>query len=229
MFKKFGLLLMAACFLLPVQAEAAQTGVYVAPKFALNVQHFKGLGIDVDGDEMPGSDSKNAARAGGALAIGYDFSKRFDVPVRAEIEYGAYGNASQQLGFEDVVAGDSLSAKHTVGIQTLLANVYWDITEFHGFTPYVGAGIGMAFVKSEVDYAYHSTFEDETGSFSDTETVFAGQVGLGCSYAFNEYLSADLGYRFLMMDNAEAETAGITMKSKDLYAHQFMLGLRMTF
>lgn len=230
MFKKFGMMLLAACFLLPIKAQAAdQIGVYVAPKFALNIQHFKGVGIDFEGDKMDGADSKNSARAGGALAIGYDFSKKFDIPVRAEIEYGAYGNASQQLGFSDAEVGDSMSMKQTVGFQTLLANVYWDITTWNKFTPYVGVGIGMAFVKTETDYAYTSTEESESGSFSDTETVFAGQVGFGCSYAFNDYISADLGYRFLIMDDAEASSPAMTMKSEDLHAHQITLGLRVTF
>ena len=156
MFRKLGMLLAAACLLLPVQAGAADlVGVYVAPKFVLNIQHFKGVGYDLDGDRLPGSDSKDAARAGG--------------------------------------------------------------------------GLGMAFVKTKVNYSYTGTGESENGSFSDTDTVFAGQVGLGCSYAFTDNIAADLGYRFLMMDDGDASISGISMKSKDMYAHQLTLGLRVTF
>lgn len=228
MFKKFGMLLMAACLLLPVQAKAADlVGVYIAPKFVLNVQHSKGE-LSYHGQGL-GSDSKTGARAGGALAVGYDFNPVFSVPVRAELEYAAYGNASHHLGFVDHIAGDSLSARHRVGFQTLLANVYWDITNFHGFTPYIGGGIGMAFLKTKVNYTYAGTGEYENGSFSDTDTVFAGQVGLGCSYAFTDNISADLGYRFLMMGDGDADIYGISMKSKDLYAHQITMGVRVTF
>jgi opacity protein-like surface antigen len=59
--------------------------------------------------------------------------------------------------------------------------------------------------------------------------VFAGQLGFGCSYAFNDYISADLGYRFLFMGDGETEYQGHKMESLDNYAHQFMLGLRVTF
>ena len=226
MFKKFGMILMAACFLLPVQAKAADLmGVYVAPKFVLNIQHVKGLGIDMDGDRMPGSNSKDAARAGGGLAIGYDFSPVLDVPVRAELEYAAYGNVSHHLGFIDQLAGDALSSKHTVGLQTLLANVYWDITEWHGFTPYLGAGIGMAFLKTEGEAGAMGFSERE----KDTDTVFTGQIGLGCSYAFTENISADFGWRFLMMGDGNVEKYGVRLDSEENYAHQFMLGLRVTF
>lgn len=224
MFKKFGIMLMAACFMLPIQAKAADLiGVYVAPKFVLNVQHSKGE-LSYLGERL-GSDSKTAARAGGALAVGYDFNPVFSVPVRAELEYGAYGRISKSAGADD----HSFHAK--VGLQTLLANVYWDITNWHDFTPYVGAGIGMAFLKTEGHVNHSRIMSDLIGSKSDTDTVFAGQIGLGCSYAFTENISADLGYRFLMMDNGDVSGIADSMKlkSKDNYVHQFMMGLRVTF
>ncbi len=223
MFRKLGLLLVAACLLLPAQARAADLiGVYVAPKFALNVQHSKG---EFSGDNVIGSRSKTGTRAGGALAIGYDFAPTFQVPVRAELEYGAYGNISRSSGSE----GHCVHAK--IGFQTLLANAYWDITEWNGFTPYLGAGIGMAFLKTEGHVDHTKIAADLLGSNSDTDTVFAGQVGLGCSYAFTENIAADLGYRFLMMDNGSAFNLAdnVRLKAKDNYVHQFMLGLRVTF
>ena len=44
-------------------------------------------------------------------------------------------------------------------------------------------------------------------------------------------IAADLGYRFLMMDNGSAVhlADNVSLKSKDNYVHQFMLGLRVTF
>ena len=222
MWKTFGTLLIAACFLLPVQAKAADLiGVYVAPKFVLNVQHSKGE-FTYNGERL-GSGSKTGTRAGGALAVGYDFDPTFSVPARVELEYGAYGRISKTSGDR------SLHAK--VGLQTLLVNAYWDILDWNGFTPYVGAGLGMGFLKTE-GHADHSRFvADLVGSNSDTDTVFAGQVGLGCSYAFTENVSADLGYRFLMLDNGNVSGVidGMNLKSKDNYVHQFMLGLRVTF
>lgn len=223
MFRKLGTLLVAVCLLLPFTARAEQLGVYVAPKFVLNVQHSKAE-LSYLGQKI-GSDSKTAARAGGALAIGYDFAPAFDVPVRAELEYGAYGRISK-------TSGDGDHAVHAkVGLQTLLANVYWDITTWHDFTPYIGAGLGMAFLKTEGNVNHTGISADLLGSKSDTDTVFAGQIGLGCSYAFTENISADIGYRFLTMDNGNVSGIADAMKlnSKDNYVHQFMMGLRVTF
>ena len=126
-----------------------------------------------------------------------------------------------------------MSFKSTAGIQTLLANVYWDVAEWNGFTPYVGAGAGLAFLKTEG--AFHAGRHlvqqnpDLGASWSDTDTVFAGQAGLGVSYAFSESVSADFGYRFLMTGDGDARKEIITLKSRDNHVHQFMLGLRVTF
>ena len=128
MFNTLKTLVLAASLLLPAGAVAAETGVYVAPKFALNVQHTEG-NLSFEGQDL-GSDSKTGARAGGALAVGYDFAPRFQVPVRAELEYGAYGDVSKTVDM-----GGGTAFKGTMGFQTLLANVYWDITEWNGFSP----------------------------------------------------------------------------------------------
>lgn len=214
MFKKIVMTLLALCVLLPVsQANAAsdKTGIYVAPKFVLNIQNSE---WSLDGI---GSTDETKTKAGGALAVGYDFAYNFNVPVRAELEYAAYGDVSKT----ENVYGINLEDK--VGFQTLLANVYYDITKWNDFTPYIGAGLGMAFLKTEVT-------EPVTGfNVEDSKTVFAGQIGLGCAYAINDSVSVDLGYRYLMMGNGDIELLGQKVGESDTDAHQFMLGVRFTF
>ena len=223
--------LVALGLMLPNAAKAETMGVYVAPKFVLNVQHFKG---ELSALGESGSKSKTEASAGGAIAIGYDFAPKFNIPVRAELEYGAYGDVSKSVSYEE--AGFKASFEASVGVQTLLANVYWDIATWNNFTPYVGAGIGLAFVKTEgsLGVSYGGVAIPElSGSRDDSKTVFAGQVGFGCSYAITENISADLGYRFLMMGDGEVSTnlygEKVKLESQDNYAHQLMLGVRVTF
>lgn len=212
--KKFCLsALLAAVLMLPGFAQAESTGVYVAPKLMLSVQHAEGelsaLGYDL------GSEDKTSSEFGGAFAVGYDFSRKFDVPVRAELEFAVTGATSKDVDAYGV------PAEVEVGAKTLLANVYWDICEYKGFTPYVGAGIGFAFVNTEASALGYS--------IDDSKTVFAGQVGFGCAYAITDSVAVDLGYRFLMMGNGEVEYMDAKLESKDITAHQFMLGLRVTF
>lgn len=213
--KKFCLsALLAAVLMLPGFAQAETMGVYVTPKFAVNMQstEIEALGASTG--------TLDDTTAGGALAVGYDFSQKFSVPVRAELEFGAFGALSK----EESYAG--ISAEAEVGIKTLLANVYWDIADYNGFTPYVGAGLGMAWVKTELSASIAGL---GSASIDDTKAVFAGQLGFGCSYAFNDRVALDLGYRCLIVGDGEVEYAGIAFESKDNVAHQIMLGVRFSF
>lgn len=106
-------------------------------------------------------------------------------------------------------------------MQTLLFNAYLDIPNSSGFTPYIGAGAGAAFIKSEGKVMGMSS--------GDTEAVAAGQVGLGCSYAFNRHVSADLGYRFLFMGDTETVCDPVRLSLRRNSMHQVMLGLRIMF
>ena len=223
--------LVALGLMLPNAVKAADlTGLYVAPKFVLNVQHAKGTASAENWSGLSFSKHDTDVSAGGAIAFGYNFAPKFNVPVRAELEYGAYGELSTFVDTGDLISGTEAEA--TVGVQTLLANVYWDITTWNDFTPYVGAGIGVAFVKTECQVGLPE-FTNITAGRSHTETVFAGQIGFGCSYAFTENISADLGYRFLMMDDGDVSASILdmngTLEATDNYAHQLMLGLRLTF
>jgi len=212
--KKFCLsLLLSLGLLLPAAAQAETLGAYIAPKLMLSAQHAEGE-LSYAGENL-GSDDKSSAEAGGALAIGYDFGRKFDIPVRAELEFSATGGTSKDVD----VFGYSANAK--ISAKALLANVYWDILKYKGFTPYVGAGVGLAVVDTKASVEGYSK--------DDSKTVFAGQVGLGCAYAINENFAVDFGYRFLMMGDGEVEYEGIKLESKDIYGHQFMLGLRVTF
>ncbi|MDR2819413.1 MAG: outer membrane beta-barrel protein [Desulfovibrio sp.] len=260
----------ALALLLCLQTEARageQTGIYVAPKFMTGFTGWHGkneLGVS---SNMPGtgqgSYSEGAQHAntlvGGALAIGYDFDKKYEIPVRAEIEYGVWSKLSGEtsLGTNlDAVftgTGDAVMAftgmQFEMDIQTLMANLYWDFKNSTAFTPYVGAGLGLAFIQARAVVKGNGTNAAHAASFSlekDTgirgQTNFAWQVGAGCSYAFTDAVSVDLGYRFVSLGNVETNTARVAIealgsttsfsakgKVENLYMHQVGLGLRITF
>ena len=87
--------LVALGLMLPNAAKAETMGVYVAPKLILSVQHAEGE-ASFAGNSL-GSDAKSSGEAGGALAVGYDFSRKFNIPVRAELEFAGYGNTSKEV------------------------------------------------------------------------------------------------------------------------------------
>ena len=159
------------------------------------------------------------ARAGGALALGYDFAPKFDVPVRLELEYGASEHISKTASVKVFRRRVPFRAK--IGVQTLLFNAYADIPNSSSFTPYIGAGAGVAFIGTEAS---------GMGFAADRmDAVPAGQAGFGCAYAFNERVSVDVGYRFVLMGDTDALCDSVRLSLRRNYMHQAMLGLRVTF
>ncbi len=213
-------LVLALVFMVtPASAKSDMTGMYVGVKFIDSIQ---GHWADVNAyDDFGGWQNT----VGGGIFVGYDFYYKFDVPLRAELEYAL---RSDWTGDEDYAIGTervNLDAK--VNVQTLLFNVYYDFRNSSDFTPYIGAGVGMAFVRG---FATADVYDINTGartahvSAEGYSTEFAWQVGAGVSYAFTDNVSADLGYRYLGLGSG-----GDDVISGFSGAHEFSLGLRFTF
>jgi len=76
----------------------------------------------------------------------------------------------------------------------LLANAYVDLGTYNGFTPYVGAGIGGAYVKWDelTNTTRDGSFKHEGGG--DWRFAYAAMAGV--SYCLTENALLDVGYRF---------------------------------
>lgn len=167
-------------------------GVYVEPK--IGVDAMMGSYLERSGRNENAGFGSNASIAG-ALSIGYDFWYVYDVPVRLEGEYSIRSTAHFDHDGETVKA---------VAPQTIFANVYYDYHNETDFTPYIGGGVGAAFVG--------------------TESNFAWNAGTGVAYSITDNLKASLGYRFVSFGQFEdRNTTGV------LYSHEALLGLRYTF
>ncbi len=235
----------------PSMAKAAEsTGIYVAPKFITGwtvMDNMKtGWAEEADPGFSMNIGDKTKGTVGGGLAIGYDFQRAFQVPVRTEIEYAAFsevkGSKSGSVsGIDDGEGGTwdgHWSANQKLQIQTLFLNAYYDFRNSTPFTPYVGAGIGMAFLNTKGHVSgWDDTNDEGTSQSSGSRMVtnFAWNVGAGVGYDINENFTVDLGYRFAGL--GEAKTKWIKdegydwarAKTEDIYMHQIMLGLRVTF
>ncbi len=211
--KKFFIaILLTFLMALPCSSWAGDTGIYIAPKFIFGYQNTD---WSLSAPGWSGNTDSTRGIAGFSLAGGYDFSVMYNLPLRAELEYGYNSRVSKG------VAGATGRSR----IQTLMLNGYWDITNIGAFTPYLGAGFGLASLHTkgslDIGGAHYST--------SDTDYAFATQIGLGCSYFFTPNISADLGYRYLFTGDGETGTNGYTLKADSLSMHQFFVGLRLSF
>lgn len=115
-----------------------------------------------------------------------------------------------------------------------LVNGYLDILPRGRFSPYVGAGVGVAYHQITRTYVARET-GGTTQTFSGEST--AQRAGLaaagmaGITYAFDHRWALDLNYRALYMQGASASTTlsnGQISKAAlaDSWEHQVRLGLR---
>lgn len=198
-------------------AKAEGTGMYLAPKFLMSIQSNYPT-FQAGHDEA--NEQYSQFTLGGALALGYDFNSQFGVPVRAEVEYALRGNSEKSWNYDKV-----FDLKGAWNASTLFLNLYYDFRNSTAFTPYVGAGLGMAF-----NYAnYTLTAKDYNANFDDHRTTFAWNVGAGVAYDITDNFAVDLGYRYVNLGYYEVDLPEGAKVKNQPSNHEFMLGLRYTF
>ncbi len=190
------------------------TGLYLAPRFLDSLTNTG----DISGGGDRGSKTYNTV--GGAIALGYYLS-RLDsrIPLRVELEYAARSNVNASWDRSFNTGTDKFKALFNV--QTLQANLYWDIDTGTAFTPFIGAGAGLSFIYA--DYQV-----ENRNSISEYTTGFAWNAGAGVSYAITEMFNVDLAYRFAGFGYAEAHSDHSNPKNY-MTANEFLLGMRVNF
>lgn len=210
---------------LPFSARAEGSGMYLAPKFLMSIQN---TGTVSRSWSLAGSgvDEYSQFTLGGALAVGLDLWQQQMIPLRLEIEFALRGNSEHSWNENGLFTSN---VKGTWNNSTLFANAFWDFHNDSPFTPYIGAGIGMAFNYTGYEVTFHN---GEKVSFDDRFTDLAWNVGAGFSYDITEFLALDASYRFVGLGYNELShtTDGATFKiENEPYNNEFMLGVRLNF
>jgi opacity protein-like surface antigen len=124
---------------------------------------------------------------------------------------------------------DPVDAK--VSSITLMFNGYLDLGNFHGWTPYVGAGIGVAF-NEIADVTFTNGAVVSLGS--KREADFAWALMAGVSRDLGRGVKLDIGYRYI--DLGEIGVAGVDALGRafsihidDLATHEVRVGIRVPF
>jgi opacity protein-like surface antigen len=211
--------------LLAGPASAQDSPFYAAGKVGASWMTADDINADDNAGETAdfGDDDETVFALG--MAVGVDLYEEYELPVRAELEY-MYRNELQADG-ADIVYGDPAELSADIKVQTMMLNAYYDFRNSTKFIPYVGAGLGLAFIGIDGEITDVNTglsLED-----SDSQTSMAWQVGAGVAYPITENLLADLGYRYVNFGEAELNADFNTDFDTDLSGHEFVLGLRYNF
>jgi opacity protein-like surface antigen len=101
---------------------------------------------------------------------------------------------------------------------TLMVNGYYDVDMQTAWTPYIGAGIGVA----------QHEFDSITIQTADEDTVMAGQLMAGLSYTFDDYpVTIGGGYRFYTTQAPDfTDRSGASVEMDQYRSHNIEYFLR---
>ncbi len=123
---------------------------------------------------------------------------------------------------------DTLSVRSNV----YLANLIYALPAYQNFTPFFGAGIGVA--QNKVAGNFISTTEDEQGNWADnSKTQFAYDFTAGVNYQFTPNLGISLAYQYLSLGKLNTQST-VGDVNQTLFADKYttnnvILGLNYTF
>jgi outer membrane protein OmpA-like peptidoglycan-associated protein len=187
-------------------ADAADKGLYVGVGVGANWvrdSDITGSGINTTADFDAGF--------AGMLSAGWAYGNG----ARAEIELNHRRNDLNSLAGTTAGTGDISSWGG-------MLNVYYDLKTGTPFTPYLGAGIGVARASLEASPIGASRIDD-----SDTAFAYQGIVGVG--YRLNENATVFTDYRYVATTGLNLSTAAGTSVDADFNNHTVLVGLRYNF
>jgi opacity protein-like surface antigen len=124
-----------------------------------------------------------------------------------------------------VAASGDTTAK--IQATTALFNGYLDLGTWYRVTPYIGAGVGAAYVHLSDYTSTGAPFVGDTGR-DQWKFAWAGMAGVAFPIARNMLI--DVGYRYLNIgDVSTGSNATGQMTFKNLAAHEARIGLRWCF
>jgi OmpA-OmpF porin, OOP family len=188
-------------------ADAQQTnGLYIAGGAGLNWLRDAETRVNGAGT----GDTESDLGWAGIGAVGWGFGNGF----RIEGELGYRENEVDRL--------TNSSASGDISSWSVLGNVLYDFNTGTKFTPYIGAGLGIARVMLDAR-AGGTTVDD-----SDSVVAFQG-IG-GVAYALTDMLKLDLSYRYLGTTDPNFHVRSTNASMDTEYQnHTLLLSLRYEF
>ena len=117
---------------------------------------------------------------------------------------------------------------------TLMTNVFKDLGRWGNVTPYIGAGVGIAYNQlSEVSFIDSPNLRNRITGNNDLSLAWSAMAGIG--YQISERAIIDVGYRYIdfgriaSQRNYDAGFVNPRVRVDDIAAHEIKVGLRYHF
>lgn len=177
--------------------------------------------------------------------VGYQLTDVFRADVTADFFTGdlsgTSSSASRCSSGEPSGTGCSFSHAAEYDSTGVMANAYADLVTIAGFTPYVGAGLGVARVSWD---RFETRATCTAGGAACSGTVYGGQslegdaafrfsyaVMAGVSYAVTDRIKLDAGYRYSDIaggDISVFQASGAQAADHGFSRHEVRVGLRVS-
>ena len=236
-------LLWLAPFVFSPEAYAARgSGLYLAADLGMALSSTSDFQSAVtrgqtDFDSGLGYSAAVGLGWGGLRMEGEAFWRRTDIDSIAYDQFTAAGFTLPPAAID--VINDNIKIKGTRSTLDLMANAWYDLDVGAGFMPYFGGGLGVQYVRFDVDLPLDlppipglpsSAFNVLRGlGGDDGDWVLAYQVGAGVGYRLMDTLVVHVGYRYMGAGDPKLKwITGAPVKS-DAGNHVFRAGVRIGF
>ena len=225
----------------PVEVAPVIGGWYIRGYIGMSNQDYDGLELDlfdipVAHGWLDEGGFASAPIVGGG--VGYQFNDylRGDITVEWRGKSDFYALDWLQVTAAPDITTDEYTGKKSELV--FMANGYYDIGDFYGITPYVGAGIGASY--NTISHFRDINIITGGGGYADdnSEWNLAWALHAGLGFQATERMTLDFGYSFISLGDAETGTIrnddGVSfptvenesIKFNDIYSHDFKLGVR---
>jgi opacity protein-like surface antigen len=167
--------------------------------------------------------------------VGYEYNNWLRFDVTGEYRTKAAVNAFGLFSNAGAVGGDNYTG--SIHSTVVLANGYIDLGTWNCLTPFIGAGVGVAFntLSDFVDSGVGTAGGGFGSGQNPTEAHLAWALHAGVSYAVTQNFSMELAYRYLNYGSITDTINCIggchpdSYKWDNLSSNDLMLGFRWRF
>lgn len=231
-------MVLAIAFAIPSLSMAQS--FYVSPRlgYSLPTTDSEPYGNNIAADsDFPSEFNADGSFLGG-IGLGYMFNK--NLRVEGRFSYRNYGIDDTQFG-TGARDGEEYTLDGENEIMTITLNGFYDFSNKSSFTPYVKAGLGVAFNKYSArlggaGVAAFDPFDGKVDGFYDNysdgdSAELAWNLGAGVSYELSKRFSIYGEYQYASFGSVSSGQDSFTdgFQVDGSSASEFVLGTRISF